>query len=658
LENTLKSIFQHTIRLVESQSINLAEKNIEILHSVLKEILEHSISPGKSKLYTSTINYLDVIYTKLFEEGFVEKGIKNINKAYEILNKDKKVQVYFTDAMHQLIARLKEQEYFDEIYLYPIHTLLYQIVNNTRRLEGRIVDNNIPILITELYEAFNQNRFLNFEQKKSLIDNLVIDVLNFKLLEKSDVVTEITYSTLVNLLLRIISNKDKASLSNVNEVIESKRMDVSEPISFCRIYLTVAIYLYYLSYKEDLVANDRKAYKDMIQENKTLFNEILEVKIDDYWIYYKQITSELKKWEIMSLEAKWMVMESVVREFFLFLTIINQNVDLEEISIDILDEKELFPFINSYLNRNEISIKLKENFREFLNSFVFTYRDVEAYLEQLKLQLFSKYKYLRYEEVRLSSEKRDEITRNLNSIKNNIFKGISDLPVISLMNPTHSEKEIEHVYFTQVIEIPVYFLSNNRDNFKSLYNPILRKLESDIIRLLKDYGFVYKHISASDTHKVKVLLGLVEEFRRSKGIKINTFISGVSSDSYLLYNETPLDKNNLTSFMKSVSNFAKLDSMYWIGFDNASIKLDIYDVDVLLVERTEEQLLEKMQNLEKDNNQYLINVTNEIYLPFAKEEAKQFLKLRDVRFSVKFNVSLITKVSNPGFIIDIRYRKD
>jgi len=373
-------------------------------------------------------------------------------------------------------------------------------------------------------------------------------------------------------------------------------------------------------------------------------------------MHYKAIKLELKRWEIIGIDAKWLMMDNVVREYFLFLTIIN-DLDLTSVSNDILTEAELFAMINPYLNKNQLSEQLVVSYKQFVVAFSNKERNLHADMERFKEETLLKYKYFRLKEVREEANNENEIKENLDNLRIEIEKGLKDNPILDGMKLPNEPIEVEHHTLEQNIKTPVTFIANQRNySLESFRHTILHQFERNLIGFLIQSGFIYESILNTTPQKINTLLELVKRINKNNSSNINVFVSGISPDSPQLYQEADILKQAYTNFSNVVEKYIITNQRYWLGYDNHTISVRINKCEVELVKMNKVDLRKKLAELLKEDDKYLINVTNEIYLPFTEAEAVEYLSLNNVKVRVKVDLAVATTNNVSGFFMDIQYR--
>ncbi|RBN40699.1 hypothetical protein DMN50_13860, partial [Priestia megaterium] len=408
MNKILNSIYSDTIKALDDRSINILEENILILNDILNEIINKSYLLGKSKIYKDLISYLDSIYVKVLQVGLEEKALNNINEVYKIINKEKKVFLYLEDTMSLLIQNIKGYRY-SQIEQLNISSLFYNmVVNSGVNNQGILIDNNLPNLIRFVYNSIRENPLLDYQEKKHFLYNIVEEIFFFPIYNKEKSTNDIFFKALIGVLFLLVSKKDLVRLEDVLKIIIERKIHIDSNM-IDRIFLTFSTYLYYLSCKEDIEEHDKKEYINILAKLKPVLVDNLQVPYnEDLWTHYKEVKAELNKWEIIGRDVKWLIMGNVVREYFLFLSLVN-NINVAEVDESILDEGELFSFINNYFNKNQVSDTIKNNFQTFIDAFSFKRDNLEVDLELLKSQVFSKYKYFNFGNLRTEAKNKTVI---------------------------------------------------------------------------------------------------------------------------------------------------------------------------------------------------------------------------------------------------------
>ncbi|WP_338470933.1 hypothetical protein R4Z10_19500 [Niallia sp. XMNu-256] len=657
MDKILNQLFNDTINEIDNQNLNIFEENISLMYEILEKILEESVQPNKSNLYKSLLLYLDLICKQLLDRGLEQTAIDLIIKVYKIINKSKQdnLFVYFGDSINMLLKQMREYR-FNQLLQLHWDQLIYHMVSNAGLNDNEVlVDNNIPTFIQSMYTSINENKILESNDKEYLLDRILEDVFRFEYYNNADYTKIIIFRTLNNLLLIMIRIKDRSSLKRALEMVRAKKIHLDSTV-VTKVYLTISAYLYYLVYKEGMEEIDKREYILIFENLKEQLLDSLEFyDTHQFWMHYKAIKLELKRWELIDGDSKWLMMDNVVREYFLFLTIIN-DLDLTSVSQDILTEAELFSIINPYLNKNQLSENLVYMYKQFVEAFSNEDRNIYADMKRFKEEALLMYKYFRLKEVREDSKNEEQIEENLKNLKFEIEKGLRVSPILDGMIVLKEAEEVKHHTLEQNINTPVTFIANQRNySIDSFKQTILHTFERNLIHTLIQYGFINESIPHTHPQKINNLLKLVERINKINVSNINVFISGIAPDSPQLYQEDDISKLAYTNFTNAVEKYIIANQRYWLGYDNRTISVRVKNCEVKMVKMNESEIREKLTEIQKEKDKYLINVTNEIYLPFTKEEAMEYLFLNNVKIQV--NIELVVEKNDnvSGFYMKIKY---
>lgn len=658
MEKILNRLYKDTIKEIDNQNLNIFEENIGLMYEILERIVEESVHPSKSNLYKNLLLYLDSVYKQLLEKGLEQKAIEHIIKVYEIINnsKQKNLFVYFENSINLLLRQMREYRFNQLLQLRWAQLIYHMVANAGFKGNEMLVDNNIPSFIQGMYISINENKILESNDKQYLLDQILEDVFYFKHYNNADSVNIIIFRTLNNILLTMIRTKDRSSLMRALEIVRVRKIHL-ESILVTKVYLTVSTYLYYLVFKEEMDEKDKGEYIVIFDSLKEKLVDSLEF-YDTYqiWMHYKAIKLELKRWELMDIDSKWLMMDNVVREYFLFLTIIN-DLDLTSVSQDILTEVELFSIINPYLNKNQLSEKLVVSYEQFVNAFSNKDRNINADMERFKEETLLIYKYFRLKEVREESKNEEQIKENLENLRIEVEKGLSANPILDGMIVLKEAKEVKHHTLEHNIRTPVTFIANQRNySIDSFKQTAIYAFERNLIDTLILSGFINDSILYTSPQKINSLLQLVEQINKTNASNINVFVSGISPDSPQLYQEDDVSKQAYTDFANVVEKYIIANQRYWLGYDNSTISVRIKNCEVKLVKMNKGEIREKLTELQKEEDKYLINVTNEIYLPFTEEEAIEYLFLNNVKIQVNVKLAVAKNDKVSGFYMNFKYR--
>jgi len=390
-------------------------------------------------------------------------------------------------------------------------------------------------------------------------------------------------------------------------------------LSYYNYISSILIYLYYLSQREELAGNKTKKYVvQLIKNNRGFVNNYLSQQ--RFYSYehniLKSVYRRLRSWEIMPQKnAKWMVMENVIEDFYIFCIL---EWQWEEKSLyntlkPILSENP-FSYFSRYFEHNEHNTT--QLYMDFANMFLFKQIDKEQ--AKIKVNMLKSVLTRVYKEVEIlnSQEKKlsDEELQSYVAKAKKIFD--SELQSVFSYFSNINEDELQYCQYKKISITPLSLLTSFIDeHFAEGY---LGKFFKDgvvnmLLLIIKDH-VIWKNTSFDNHEKLSEYFSTLE----SLGLQINAVIG--NKDTF--YGDSKTEE-----YQEYIKDKIRIKSPggtnYLLGIDTKLIYAKISNVDIKIVDFTDEDI----NNCCKcdENGNYLYNITNSIYLPFSKDELHSYL---------------------------------
>ncbi|MDR7074725.1 hypothetical protein [Fictibacillus barbaricus] len=642
MEKIIDSLYIHTKDSLVNHDLKAIDENNKLLKEILRIYMKNTDNAHQSKLIDSFISYYDELIKISFDLDREQLGYDLLLDFYEILNEYKKINYYLDDGIEAYINSLKSID-SKKMIEGPIE-LLYKLFINAGIGLGKS-DNNIPLIIRMIYKSFKENNNLNENEKNKNIDRFFNSILTFSYYTEltSDFHKDLIEKSIVQLILYIINKRDLIILKSILLHLHKQQHMYKDRIMLEKLFLTITVYIYYLIFKEELISvEDKNSLKEFLNEINYVFRDNLYNYEENIWEYYEEVSVELRSWEIMpDDEAKWIIMSSVVNEFYILVSIISVNFNLFNVSKDILDKSKIFGIVNNYLNNNEISPHLDKIYEDIVFLFGVD-RNKEADLLSLKEQLLKIYKDIEVNELRYLNQQSIDC---LDSIKIKFEEKMNIFPFQHELE----EEQIYDIYIEHSFKEMIYFLLQEKNIDEHISVKIWGYVENKILSELNKYGINTIYIPTNSNNKINILLDEINDLEINTNTNINTFVSGITSDDRLLYSE-PAQKMEQLKLIENQKKLHLVRKKYWLGFDSTKLKISVDKFEMILEDFEKTNLEEYLVNKKEADENYLINVTNDIYLPFSNEEALEFNNLRYKFIKFKIKLSIYSE-ENSGFLI-------
>ncbi|MEH7123716.1 hypothetical protein V7127_10710, partial [Bacillus sp. JJ1773] len=364
--------------------------------------------------------------------------------------------------------------------------------------------------------------------------------------------------------------------------------------------------------------------------------------------YYDELKIELDRWELIGTEeAKMLIMDYVVRDFFiLFSTVFNKLEFIES-----LEEDELFSFLNSYVEKDAFNETLRQYYKDFSGIFSLP-NDMEVKLETLKLLLIKTYKFFKINDLnKIYLEQDVKLNEKISSLEKELTEMLKSDPLtsafaLSCNNESQITKKtlLNLSYPTQLIEqlSGTDLVDYIKINFVRILTPILM-----------ENGFYYTKINYLEDNLIERIVNIYEELQEDDDIKIDSIIGGYFDREYLLSKQTESIKDRFVNIVNSLKNEIEVNVPLIIGVDSEKGILICGPLSVSAKYKSDEEISRELKESNKDSNgNYLLNLTNNIFAPFTEKEAYDYIKKKTIIFSINLPFEYNSK-SN-GFIIEFR----
>lgn len=651
----LNNLYKHCQLLIENRNIDELNNNLELFEVILLEILNGSKSPQSSKILKETINICDNVFADMIKKDFVMEAFIVMKRYYQSINKaDNKISIEFSNALTNFLKYVKEERSVVKLSDLPILPLFDEILGNTYLIDGKFYGNGLVHYLSSYYLNLYKNTFLSNEDKNQLIENTYRHLLIWPIYtickedpDRLNLINKVIEKLLIKSVLLI----DNKNFGYFIQKLINESYYAGKSININEISIKISVYLYYLIEKEDLIKSTHKqGIKELLESNsKLLINQLFNIY--DLWNHYQKVKNDMSNWEHFDSEgeAKFLIMDYVVNEFFYFADTALTGFDIDKISDQILNEDEMFLFFEHYTFKGELSETTINAYLNFKKLFNLNIGKEQEELSTLNTALMGRYKKFLFKKKREIIESvsledyKNVLLKNLNTLftENKYVKSLPTKKVLS--------KNLENINIL-TLSHTIEFLQSN---VKSVVKLIDESLNKHIKTALVSKGLKLNKINFSTINKLTELKKLL--FTGSEeSLTINNLIYGIDENSTFLYSETEKMKLEYKSILEKIPFKQKVNKMEWIGLNNEYVSLRFSDWNVEVTYYSDVQI-EKILEKCKEGNDYFINITNNIHLKFDEDEAKEYLRIENaiIRTSIFIEVNIDDK-NNAGFILEVK----
>lgn len=411
-------------------------------------------------------------------------------------------------------------------------------------------------------------------------------------------------------------------------------------------YLSVDCYLYYLAEKENesCINKELKEAANKILDDSRVrgLNEYYMTNIIRYLPDYKELENNLyqmlrehEKFPRFT-NAKVMIMENVVREFYIFLALICNYKNFSNNQVFNLNENT-FIYINQFLEGNEMITKknLKRFYILFSNSRT-GYDDstldkkIDEMYIMLEKELKQKYKLQEVSKAEQEQKNYEEV--NVDGIINSIKSKIQIHMENTFGTLSFDTKEVYSKWTSRfnVLDINLFTDMIKEDVVDDMFANVDTTFVGNIITELLTRCAVSPKLKSSFKNDLEYI-----QYLRDNKLDI------LMGSEYVL-------KNNDYTYMNQFKNLEKNCNCIYTGYFNekalairkGSLQIKFKSVDVVISSLV---VSESVANYDEENNTYSYNVSNDIYLPFTKDELILYInnKRKLLNISIEVEVSVI-----------------
>lgn len=663
-ETLISNIKIDTQSAIDNTNTVTLKNNFDLLIEILETISKYENIDDKENILKFYEDNLADIFNKMLKDKDIENTItvlEYINKIYEKcngLNKNNNNKLYLNILdkiaryFFQAIANLSKVDYGEFYKALVIESNLYENLD-IKSTDGYMLPTNNTCLVvysSRIYYEILKKGFENYDDK-NLFDIKIRMYNNLEILINPRIFTDNkeeksiqVYNQLYLYTKTLIDNGEKEILNKtffkkLNVYYYKKNIQDTEYI------ITMIIYMYYLIEVEELTSNElRKKLKDLIKLNQDTISNFLEhlcnIKWDDSNI--NRIERTLGRWELMpEEEAKFLVMDSTVEKFIIFYSL-QKSRNMDELVFElekVVSNKEFF--IYESIVSNKKTLEQYTSFIKLLYNKEITEKEAKDKIDMLKETISELYKQSEIKKAKENKKTDDDYK----VIKNKLYE-VALNRLKEKLNVFEQNKDSKEVLLKDItllsLETPIIFLDNDHIN-ESISNYIDSGLVKSIIRLIYD-----NLLKLDSSYNDKDIITKLFTLNDSLSFSIDTLIG---------YKGSMYGKNRFDDFKEYEKDKIKIKAQ---GFNNLIVAISskkvyikLTDISVEIKDINFEEYCKDMD--QNDKGEYMYNVTNDIYIPFTKEELKEYIANSQKYIFIKANIEYGIDNGDIGFGIFIKH---
>lgn len=653
------------VSIISGNIIEVDKNNKYLLHILGK------IASGENDDINPIINSIEeCIITNielLKDNDYIEECIVTINDLLKQKFDDKYKSWMLEEGLTKLIDKANGNG-SHQIYKRISQYLLYEIFKhiNFKNINKSIMSSVLYRYFYWTYKNDIINNFVKREILLSFVNELVpsqFENFNEDEYKENYNIRKITIYKIAKML---IENNDKELFGELIKSIYNNNafsLNLDEPNKNYEIVITISIFLYYIIVKEEAC---EESFKNTIKEfvyqkvkNGTKYDcNIKECvnKIGVYiWDSYKNIKAEMPRmgWEYTpSGAAKFMIMDSVIDEYFLFYSIVNiQYYEYEKYIHDSFNLDDCYKILSYYDKNGALKKNIVNSFKEYIKIYnkEIEYESLKESIKAIFISVNKLYVKLLIKQAK-SYYEMEKVKYNIKKIKDKIVNDFKKSNKYIYLD--FEEKNCENIKYinknicTSILAEQVSLSGKSYEDtvISDVWEKILDTIES------KAYKFYIKY---EQDNKIKSLFNFID----NKKIEINSILNSYLSKScHLNYNEKDEDIQKLQKFESKLNKIFIDDNVgskiFLLREHNLNIMINIEDIYINDIK--DKDIDKEIQKYKIDEDKYQVNILNDIFVTFTEKQIKEYFKYsyKVIGLSIKFNHNI-----KKNEIISIDYDK-
>ena len=657
----LNNIHSELLSAIETGNTLVANSDLDTIKAIFeKEVVSSNYT------MTTTIKQLSDIICDAFDKTTLKHNSQKSNNflmficdIYSIANKNNENPLHLTiwedmeKSFFRAIQDLKFEQLRDDGVYYIFHAELCK--NLKGRDEKYVKDCNIKYYASWMYSLLINNSDLQENEKERIKKNLY-EMLQLALFYRTFNKDDETFD---NLLVYEICNLHKSMIDSgdyngISKLFFGHAHYNSDKKNYALIYVVTMIYLYYLAKREKLVEDNKlcKYANKILADNHKTYSyfyfdiDLLQLVKNDLPF----IKTILRGWEYMNEgEVKWMIIEHVIDDFFVFVSLGKfWQKDLIDTVINALAPEAMFPLYDRYFAKDngERVRKLYAEFEALIN------KEKDEELIDEKISILNDIFNQRYRDETINEGKKKKITEEQKDwFTKKVIDNLTHINEETLKPFQFNNDDSKTEFITlqrQIIyhDLLSYYFFDDKTFDEYVKKQIFTEAITSFIRSFFE-NIEYKELSYDDKEKQKILIDLAQ----SNGINATVAIG--NRDEFWGEEDSGVLKQ-FTQNMRRIKYPGGYN--YYFLLDNSLIEFSMEDITVEYENPTWDNFKHKCQD--GDDGSVLYNVTNNIYVPFSKNEVEEYVSNTEQIIIVYANIKLRLKSEKVGVGIEITTKKN
>ena len=653
-ESRITAIKNELIKAIDTNDLLVINQDKEII----KDIFQRDLQNGELVIEHLIRTVIEVFSKTIEQHNSIRTNdmLTYINELYVLANSNqgRVVPIDLWEQIHyeyyKALQDLTDEHINEKACYRVLHKELYR--NLETGSDGEIQNNYLKFFSSWTYSALFSKQPGMDSTTKSVTKRRLYEMTEIPLLydkEQSRVsIKMLQVQELCNLLRTTIDAGD-CELFNKHFIKNYQYHTRNE--YFELVLIITLIYLYYLSSRETIASGKeaQETARKILQDNKNTISYFYDnISILEAVEKHKEfIHTILSKWEQMDMgEVKRVIMHYVIDDF-LILTACTQFWDKESIRqmVDYIADNGIFSLYDRYFqNKKSTVATLLEKYISLFANGNFKSDFVEEKIGMLHDIFNEKYVQEALNNGRNERIEDDDVRRYIKKIKEEFNGFISR----NLLRFPLKLCEIEG-------KVPV--VTEREQTILSIRLPHSMIREETVHSVVRDHMngnimtlFLHRFLDQLDFSEIKYDRRDKQQFLIDK---VNAL--GIQSDTVIGNRDNFWGENDRNLLQKYTSNMRRLEypsgyNTYFI-IDSKRVAFTVENVAIDFSNEPEKDILERCEMCE--DGRYLYNITNDIYIPFTKDELVSYIHNTEKVITVVADLKYRARTNKVGAGIEI-----
>lgn len=647
LLNKVDNVEKTSIKHKSLRKYLLDNDYVEDTNYIISKIEENKNKSNVVEEYREKIEEVIMNSSKiLIDGGYLDDVLDVILQIQNVNIKYIHKQRLLEELINQILDVLEEStsakdlkkvdKFILEVLLYHYNYPEYQ--ENYDLIKDDILINKI----CDCFRVIDDNPYIKWSIKKELINGFYKKLIPSQFMTISDYEYNVVKKSVFYICKKLIKENNADLFFLLFNVLYKSNcflINLSKDSKLYEIIITLSIYIYYITVKDEAYSKERKnefkrflnyKNKDLTKDDKGL-KEVLICIRDYVWDSFDVIRKEMPifSWEHMpDGAAKSILMPDAIIEFYLFYTISNINLNYYNEYVGELEIEDCRNILDWYDSDKKLRKYYLESFKKFID-LVMNSTEVEKYNSNMMAlfdvinERYVKYKIdlakQHYNPVLIKTES-DELINSLTDMLETKIEGFS----------THGECPFKFsIKHKETIIISI--LSDKKLGYDQLlYNVIMYIVLQNIINIS-----INKEMEYSESNKIKTIFDLIKKYNLSIKRRIN---SSKNTDFYINHNEDEKDKNAFNGLVsnENIQNLNLGGTPCILLFEDSDVVVNVKVNSIKIRDISIEEIEEDIQRYKVSEDRYKLPSDINVYL--TKEQMIQYYLYEDKKIDMDLDV--------------------